>query len=160
MAHKLSHAQTSVQPGVAFHGAPNALTKRRGAVTGTARPLRASTIMALITLCLTSACGDNFIPADKQASYDPVKEELTLPAPCPDWSQSTTTNYLNAAHSNFGCAVNTNTALQLDNPQDMNEGHGNNKADTALNVGVIEQFRAGKLPKELSPLQASSRPQQ
>ncbi len=117
---------------------------------------RVAMLLAMTLCLLLSACGDNFTPTPKVATYDPITEKLTLPAPCPDWSQSQTVNFLNETHSNFGCAVNTNSALQLDNPQDMNEGHGDNRPDTGITTGVLEQYRAGKLPLPMTPTQSSS----
>jgi type IV pilus biogenesis protein CpaD/CtpE len=112
---------------------------------------------ALVALSAVSACGDNFEPTPKVASYDSVSG-MTLPAPCPDWSQSGSYNYANEVHSNFGCAVNRNSALQLMYPSDLVEGHGNNHPDTGITTGVIESYRAGKIPLPLVPTQASSTP--
>ncbi|MFZ4541164.1 MAG: CpaD family pilus assembly lipoprotein [Rickettsiales bacterium] len=100
-----------------------------------------------------SACA-NFYPNEKVASYDP-ETGMTLPHPCPDWSQSQTSNYLNANHSNFGCAVNRNSALQLDDPNDMVMGHGDKNPDTGITSGVITRYRAGELPVPLVPVQGS-----
>ena len=113
----------------------------------------------IATLLPLAACG-NFEPTDKVSSYDPVTQQLTLPAPCPDWSQTTNTNYLNYNHSNFGCAVNKNFALQLDDKQDMNEGHGANRPEPGITTHVIERYRAGEIPQPLTPVQTSSQPSQ
>lgn len=105
--------------------------------------------LLIASLLLLAAC-ENFTPAPKTASYDPVTRELTLPHPCPDWSQSQTYNYLNENHSNFGCAVNTNMALQLDDPQDMNEGHGSH-TDSESTARTITRYRSGELPQPIVP---------
>ena len=108
-------------------------------------------------LCLltgVSACS-NYEPREKVATYDPKTDELTLPYPCPDWSQPQTHNYINAPHSNFGCAVNNNLAVQLDNPRDLYEGHGTNGMDLDNNDRVIQLYRAGTLPQPLTPLQSA-----
>lgn len=110
--------------------------------------------VVLLAMSLT-AC-DNFTPNDKKAVYDPVSKTLTLPHPCPDWSQSQTSNYLNENHSNYGCAVNTNSALQVADPADLHMGHGDNHPDTGITTKVIEDYRAGKLPVSLVPNQSSS----
>lgn len=114
--------------------------------------MKATGGVMLLALGLT-AC-DNFTPSDKQAVYDPVSKTLTLPHPCPDWSQSQTSNYLNENHSNYGCAVNTNSALQVADPADLHRGHGDNRPDTETTTRVIQDYRAGDLPVPLVPNQA------
>lgn len=109
-------------------------------------------IVALLGL---AACGDNFAPREKVATYDPDTKTMALPYPCPDWSQSQTMNYKNEVHSNYGCAVNNNLAIQLENPEDLHHGHGKAGPDTEVTTGVIESYRAGELPKALSPLQST-----
>ena len=63
-------------------------------------------------------------------------------------------NYKNQPHSNTGCAVNTNMAVQLDNPRDLWRGHGDANPDTGVTTKVIEDYRAGKLPAPLTPMQS------
>jgi len=115
-------------------------------------------LVAIASVLLLSACG-NFEPTEKVASYDPVSQQVTYPAPCPDWSQTTNTNYLNYNHSNFGCAVNKNFVLQLEDKQDMNEGHGINRPDAGITARQIERYRLGEIPQALTPTQASSETQ-
>lgn len=101
-----------------------------------------------------SACS-SFTPREKVAVYDPQTDELVMPYPCPDWSQSQTQNYGNQLHSNFGCAVNTNAAVQIENPRDLYRGHGDVNPDTEVTTRVIHQYRAGDIPVALSPLQST-----
>lgn len=108
----------------------------------------------VMLLALSLAACDNFTPSDKKAVYDPVSKTLTLPHPCPDWSQSQTSNYLNENHSNYGCAVNTNSALQVADPADLHMGHGDNRPDTEVTTRVIQDYRAGDLPAALVPNQS------
>jgi pilus assembly protein CpaD len=110
--------------------------------------------LILIAVAMLAGC-TNFEPRDKVATYEPETEQLTLPYPCPDWSQSQTSNYLNAPHSNFGCAVNTNSALQLADPADLHMGHGSPTPDTEVTTRVVEQYRAGDLPQPLTPIQST-----
>ena len=110
------------------------------------------TVMMIVAMLGLAAC-DNFEPREKTAQYDPETGELTMPYPCPDWSQSETHNYLNQVHSNLGCAVNTNSALQVAEPSDLYRGHGPNTPDTEVTVGVVQQYRAGKIPVALAPQQ-------
>lgn len=108
----------------------------------------------LVALLVLAACGDNFVPREKVAVYDPEIKALSQPYPCPDWSQSQTMNYKNELHSNYGCAVNNNLAIQLENPEDLHHGHGKAGPDAEVTTGVIESYRAGDLPKPLVPLQS------
>jgi pilus assembly protein CpaD len=41
---------------------------------------------------------------------------------CPDWSATSDMNYNNATSPNFGCAVNSNLAAMVADPQDLLEG--------------------------------------
>ena len=41
---------------------------------------------------------------------------------CPDWSSNSETNFQNATNSNFGCAVNSNLAAMVANPEDLLHG--------------------------------------
>lgn len=110
--------------------------------------------MWVVLIVTLSACS-NFVPREKVAIYDPETRQLTLPYPCADWSQSQTSNYLNQPHSNYGCAVNTNAALQLEDPADLHHGHGTKGPDTEITTGIVEQYRAGDLPVALTPQQSS-----
>lgn len=112
-------------------------------------------IWTILLLSLAACGGNNFTPREKVATYDPETKALTMPYPCPDWSQSQTSNYLNELHSNFGCAVNTNLAVQLEDPADLHRGHGSAGPDAETSEGVIESYRAGELPVELKPLQSN-----
>lgn len=111
--------------------------------------------IALMMVVGLAACTDNFTPRDKTATYDPVRKELNLPSPCPDWSQSQTQNYKNEPHSNFGCAVNNNLALQLEDPADLHRGHGDNRPNPDVRARYIQRYLAGEIPEPLSPIQDS-----
>lgn len=43
---------------------------------------------------------------------------------CPDWSSNPEHNYQNQDFSNFGCAYYNNIAVQVENPDDLQQGHG------------------------------------
>ncbi len=121
--------------------------------------MRQSSLMLLVACALT-ACGglldNNAVPREKVATYDPATRSLTLPHPCPDWSASPVSNYKNTPHSNFGCAVNTNLAVQVEEPADLHHGHGEKSPDTGITTGIVEQYREGKIPLALEPVQAST----
>ncbi len=109
-------------------------------------------IWFILPMLALAACSDDYTPTPKTITYEPTTGELNYPHPCPDWSKDSETNDTNANHSNFGCAVNNNFGLQLDNPRDLMQGHGDNRPDTGISEHVIEQYRAGTLPKPLAPL--------
>ena len=110
------------------------------------------TITALLALV---AC-DDYVPREKKAWVDPQTGELGLPYPCPDWSHNAVRNYDNSLHSNYGCATANNMAIQLENPRDLVRGHGTTGPDAGITAGVVEQYRAGKIPAALQPQQATA----
>lgn len=102
-----------------------------------------------------AACEADYTPRPKQATYDHTTGQVIPPYPCPDWSHPTVGNYDNSNHSNFGCAVNNNLAVQLENPRDLIEGRGHRGgvADIENSVRTIERYRAGEIPESLTPQQ-------
>lgn len=109
----------------------------------------------ILLVAVSLAACDSFTPREKVAVYNPETGEVEMPYPCPDWSQSQVHNYGNQWHSNYGCAVNTNAAVQLENPRDLYRGHGDENPDTEVTTRVIHQYRAGDIPQPLSPLQST-----
>lgn len=109
----------------------------------------------IISCLLAVAACSNFVPTPKTAVVDAAAKTITMPHPCPDWSQSQTSNYLNQPHSNYGCAVNTNSTLQVADPNDLVRGHGDNRPDSHISQRVIQQYRAGDIPVPLTPLQST-----
>ncbi len=77
---------------------------------------------------------------------------------CPDWDRASQPEFASSASSNFGCAVNTNLAAMIANPQDLVRGQtpsGNSTTDAAVTAKAINQWRiadpTGKQPlKEVS----------
>lgn len=115
--------------------------------------LRPALILSALLLALPG-CTD-FTPADKSVHYDQASGEL-IQAPCPDWSHPSHANEDNSLHSNFGCAVNRNLAIQLEDKADLARGHGTPGADTEATVRTIARYRAGEIPEPLQPQQAAS----
>jgi type IV pilus biogenesis protein CpaD/CtpE len=111
-------------------------------------------VLALIGL---TACND-FVPVEKTATMNATTGELALPHPCPDWSQNATINYDNSNHSNYGCAVNGNLAVQLEDPWDLLGARPSqgNPSDTETSVRTLERYRAGEIPVPLVPQQDSA----
>ncbi|HVM21695.1 MAG TPA: CpaD family pilus assembly lipoprotein [Sphingomicrobium sp.] len=61
---------------------------------------------------------------------------------CPNWSIPSQPNWDNSSMSNFGCAVNTNLAAMVANPQDL--VHGRESAgvsDTMTAARAVEMYR-------------------
>lgn len=111
-------------------------------------------LIILVALLGLSACAsDDFEPADKVADVDPQTGYAVPPHPCPDWSHNATVNYDNSLHSNYGCAVNNNIAVQLADPWDLREGIGSDSGNTDMGVRTIELYRNGELPRPLQPIQ-------
>ncbi len=114
-------------------------------------------VLSLPVLLLT-ACADDFVPREKVARYDAETGGIEYAYPCPDWSHSSIANYDNSFHSNYGCAVNNNLAVQLANPEDLDHGRASAESgspDTETTARVIERYRAGEIPAPLVPAQAA-----
>ena len=107
------------------------------------------TIVFLALLSL-AACSD-YEPVKKEFKVDPVTHRVTLPSPCPDWSQVHPGNYDNSRDSNFGCATENNIAVQLADPGDAIKGHGEG-SDTQASTRAIQRYRAGEIPVPLQPV--------
>lgn len=61
---------------------------------------------------------------------------------CPNWARDGQPETDNAAHANFGCAVNGNLAAMIARPEDLVRGQpGAETADPATNLKAIEALR-------------------
>ena len=61
---------------------------------------------------------------------------------CPDHSKNPMMDFESNTNSNFGCAVNTNLAAMIANPEDLIHGQsGNGTIDSAVATKAIETFR-------------------
>ena len=72
---------------------------------------------------------------------------------CPDWSHTAEGNELNATNPNYGCAVNSNLAAMVANPEDLVHGQqGTGETIVTTSTKAIETYRdqtptgAGGLP--------------
>ena len=54
---------------------------------------------------------------------------------CPDWSTASDANYNNATSPGYGCAVNSNIAAMVANPQDLLEGQ-KGTGETVISTGT------------------------
>jgi len=112
--------------------------------------------IVLVGALMIAGCAADFDPREKTAGYDAATGKAVLPYPCPDWSQNATVNFDNSLHSNYGCAVNNNLAVQLADPQDLVRGRGTGSADLQTSTRTLERYRAGEIPLPLTPVQAGT----
>lgn len=68
-------------------------------------------ILVTVSIVALANCG---------GSMDTQKTSRT----CPDWSSNAEYNHQNLGFSNFGCAYYNNIAVQVENPDDLQQGHG------------------------------------
>lgn len=61
---------------------------------------------------------------------------------CPDWSARSDMNYNNATHPNFGCAINSNLAAMIANPEDLIKGQaGTGETVVSTSNKAISSYR-------------------
>jgi pilus assembly protein CpaD len=61
---------------------------------------------------------------------------------CPDYRRGNHAEYASSTQSNYGCAMATNLAAMIANPEDLVEGHeGSRSADASLSVKAIKAYR-------------------
>ena len=61
---------------------------------------------------------------------------------CPDWSAKSDSNYANATSPGYGCAVNSNLAAMVANPEDLLQGQqGTGETVVATGTRAIQSYR-------------------
>jgi pilus assembly protein CpaD len=60
---------------------------------------------------------------------------------CPNWSKTTEANYNMANHPNYGCAVNSNMAAMIADPEDLVRGSEDRKLDSNSGTKAISAHR-------------------
>lgn len=83
-----------------------------------------------------------------QGHVDPGKARIVLTRSsasvpgCPDWDDKSDTNYYNATSNGYGCAVNSNLAAMVANPEDLIEGQAGT-GETVIMSGTkaIDSYR-------------------
>jgi pilus assembly protein CpaD len=76
-----------------------------------------------------------------QARVVITRSTATVPG-CPDWSAKSDMNYGNATSPGFGCAINSNLAAMVANPQDLLEGQvGDSETLIATSNKAITTYR-------------------
>lgn len=69
------------------------------------------------------------------------RTKATVPN-CPNWSKAPTPNFDNSSDSNYGCAINSNLAAMIANPQDLVHGReGSGVGDTLTSNKAVDQYR-------------------
>lgn len=64
---------------------------------------------------------------------------------CPDWSGAASPNFTNKSSSNYGCAVNSNLAAMVADPEDLIRGKsGNASVDAASSNKAVKLYREAK----------------
>ena len=75
---------------------------------------------------------------------------------CPNWSRKAQPNGSNLSMSNFGCAVNSNLAALIANPEDLVRGRaGTGTVDSQTSLKAIQLYRS-KTPTGAGELQSIS----
>jgi pilus assembly protein CpaD len=75
---------------------------------------------------------------------------------CPNWHQASQPDWDNKTTSNYGCAVNSNLAAEIANPEDLIHGReAGGVSDTQAAVKAVDMYRA-KPPTGQGGLQAVS----
>lgn len=76
---------------------------------------------------------------------------------CPDWSQNSDTNLTNGTNANYGCAVNSNMAAMVADPQHLLKGATGNGTTTVMaSTKAIDSYREAKPTGEQGLKQQSS----
>ena len=62
---------------------------------------------------------------------------------CPNWSEKSQPNFANRSMSNTGCAVNSNLAAMVANPEDLIHGReGSSSVDVMTSAKAIQSYRS------------------
>ena len=65
---------------------------------------------------------------------------------CPNWSRPAAPDFANRSMSNYGCAVNSNLAAMIANPEDLIHGReGSQITDTTAATRAVEMYRTKPL---------------
>jgi len=92
--------------------------------------------------------------APGQARVVITRSTATVPG-CPDWSAKSDSNYLNANSPGYGCAVNSNLAAMVANPEDLLQGQeGSGETVVATGTRAIQTYRDSE-PTGASGLQSA-----
>jgi pilus assembly protein CpaD len=84
------------------------------------------------------------------------RSSATVPG-CPDWSKNSDANLLNGTSSNYGCAVNSNLAAMVADPQHLLHGaSGTGETVVMTSTKAIDSYRDAKPTGEKGLKEVSS----
>lgn len=70
-----------------------------------------------------------------------TRSTATVPG-CPDWSEKSDMNYNNGTRANYGCAINSNLAAMVANPEDLISGQkGTGETVVTTSTKAIQSYR-------------------
>ena len=69
-----------------------------------------------------------------------TRSQASVPS-CPDWSATNERNYTAANHSNFGCAINSNLAAMVADPEDLVRGRDNKRLDSNSGKAAVNAYK-------------------
>jgi len=61
---------------------------------------------------------------------------------CPNWSRPSQPDWDNNTTSNYGCAINSNLAAMIANPEDLVHGRDSGAMDTVAATKAVEMYRS------------------
>lgn len=70
-----------------------------------------------------------------------TRSKASVPS-CPDWSTASDANFNASNHSNHGCAINSNMAAMIADPEDLVRGRENKKLDTNSGKNAVNAYRS------------------
>ena len=69
---------------------------------------------------------------------------------CPDWSNASDMNYSNGTYPGYGCAINSNIAAMVADPEDLVNGDkGSGETYVRRSSKAVESYR-GKAPEGMT----------
>ncbi len=74
---------------------------------------------------------------------------------CPNWSRNSDFNFRNASSPNYGCAVNSNVAAMVANPEDLVRGQVGDPSSDAESAGKAIKTYRDAVPTGSTPLKAA-----
>jgi pilus assembly protein CpaD len=109
--------------GAATRGAVEAIAGRYGILVGTDAPVTPGDIPAGTVRVIVA------------------RSSASVPG-CPDWSADSETNFNNGTSSNYGCAVNSNFAAMIADPEHLIHGASGDSRTTAMSsTKAIDSYR-------------------
>jgi pilus assembly protein CpaD len=64
---------------------------------------------------------------------------------CPNWHRPSQPDWDNQTTSNYGCAINSNLAAMIANPEDLVHGRDSGSTDTLAATKAVDMYRSKPL---------------